>query len=178
MQWYLKVLRQYADFNGRARRTEYWMFVLFNTIALIPLILLDNMLGLAFVTGSYGPLGLIYILATLLPALGVGVRRLHDTGRPGLWMLLLLVPFVGPIVLLVFFAMEGVRGPNAYGPDPKAPVGGPAPYGPPAGGPAPYGQAPYGQAPQGQAPYGQAPQGQAPYGQAPQGQPPYGQAPY
>jgi uncharacterized membrane protein YhaH (DUF805 family) len=178
MQWYLKVLRQYADFNGRARRTEYWMFVLFNTIALIPLILLDNMLGLAFVTGSYGPLGLIYILATLLPALGVGVRRLHDTGHPGLWMLLLPVPFVGPIVLLVFFAMEGVRGPNAYGPDPKAPAGGPAPYGPPAGGQAPYGQAPQGQAPYGQAPYGQAPQGQAPYGQAPYGQAPQGQAPY
>jgi uncharacterized membrane protein YhaH (DUF805 family) len=182
MQWYLKVLRQYADFNGRARRTEYWMFALFNTIAMIVLIVLDNLLGLAFVTGSYGPLGLIYILATLLPTLAVGVRRLHDTGRPGLWMLLSLVPLAG-LVLIVFFAMEGVRGPNAYGPDPKAPAGGsPAQYGPPAGGQPPqgqpsYGQTPYGQAPYGQPPQGQPPYGQAPYGQAPQGQPPYGQAP-
>jgi uncharacterized membrane protein YhaH (DUF805 family) len=188
MQWYLKVLRQYVDFNGRARRTEYWMFALFNVIALIPLIVLDNLLGLAFVTGSYGPLGLIYILATFLPNLAVGVRRLHDTGRPGLWMLLMLIPLVGPIVLLVFFAMEGQRGPNGFGPDPKEPAGGQAPqgqapygqapYGQAPQGQAPYGQAPYGQAPQGQAPYGQAPQGPVPYGQPPQGQAPYGQAPY
>src|SRR5688500_8500448 len=93
MQWYLKVLRQYVDFNGRARRTEYWMFALFTIIISIVLGLLDLMLGLTFVEGSTsGWLGLIYGLATLLPSLGVGVRRLHDTGRSGWWLLIGLVP--------------------------------------------------------------------------------------
>jgi uncharacterized membrane protein YhaH (DUF805 family) len=125
MQWYLKVLRQYVDFTGRARRTEYWMFILFSFIILIVLGVLDNLMGMAFVPGSYGPLGLIYILAVFLPSLGVGVRRLHDTGRSGWWMLLAPIPLVG-IVLIVFLAIEGVRGPNAYGPDPKVSLGNPA----------------------------------------------------
>jgi uncharacterized membrane protein YhaH (DUF805 family) len=125
MQWYLKVLRQYVDFTGRARRTEYWMFILFSFIILIVLGVLDNLMGMAFVPGSYGPLGLIYILAVFLPSLGVGVRRLHDTGRSGWWMLLAPIPLVG-IVLIVFLAIEGDRGPNAYGPDPKVSLGNPA----------------------------------------------------
>jgi uncharacterized membrane protein YhaH (DUF805 family) len=121
MQWYLKVLRQYADFNGRARRTEYWMFALFTVIISIVLGLLDMMLGLTFVEGTTsGWLGLIYGLAVLLPSLGVGVRRLHDTGRSGWWLLIGLVPLVGAIVLIVFLATPGNAGSNAYGPDPKA----------------------------------------------------------
>jgi uncharacterized membrane protein YhaH (DUF805 family) len=128
MNWYLKVLRQYADFTGRARRTEYWMFVLFSVIISIVLIVLDNLLGLAFTPGSSGVFTLLYTLAVLLPSLGVSVRRLHDTGRPGWWVLIGLVPFVGAIALLVFCAMEGNRGPNAYGPDPKLAAGSPAPY--------------------------------------------------
>jgi uncharacterized membrane protein YhaH (DUF805 family) len=124
MQWYLKVLRQYADFEGRARRTEYWMFVLFSVIAQIIFMVLDNLLGLAFVSGSSGWLTVLYVLAVFLPSLGVSVRRLHDTGRSGWWVLIALVPLVGAIVLIVFTATEGNRGPNAYGPDPK--VGDPA----------------------------------------------------
>jgi uncharacterized membrane protein YhaH (DUF805 family) len=124
MQWYLKVLRQYADFEGRARRTEYWMFVLFSVIISIVLNVLDNLLGLAFMAGTAGWLSLLYSLAVLLPSLGVSVRRLHDTGRSGWWVLIALVPLVGAIVLIVFTATEGNRGPNAYGPDPK--VGDPA----------------------------------------------------
>jgi uncharacterized membrane protein YhaH (DUF805 family) len=121
MQWYLKVLRQYVDFNGRARRTEYWMFALFTIAISIVLGLLDLMLGLTFVEGTTsGWLGLIYGLATLLPSLGVGVRRLHDTGRSGWWLLIGLVPLVGAIVLIVFLAQPGNPGSNAYGPDPKA----------------------------------------------------------
>jgi uncharacterized membrane protein YhaH (DUF805 family) len=121
MQWYLKVLRQYADFNGRARRTEYWMFALFSIAISIVLGLLDLMLGLTFIEGSTsGWLGLIYGLAVLLPSLGVGVRRLHDTGRSGWWLLIGLVPLVGAIVLIVFLATAGNPGSNAYGPDPKA----------------------------------------------------------
>jgi uncharacterized membrane protein YhaH (DUF805 family) len=125
MQWYLKVLRQYVDFTGRARRTEYWMFLLVTLIVQIVLAVLDSLLGLAFMPGS-GVLTTLYVLAVLLPSLGVSVRRLHDTGRSGLWVLIGLVPFLGAIVLIVFAALEGDRGPNAYGPDPKMSVGNPA----------------------------------------------------
>jgi uncharacterized membrane protein YhaH (DUF805 family) len=127
MQWYLKVLQQYADFAGRARRTEFWMFTLFSVIISIVLGLLDNLLGLTFVSGTTsGWLGLIYSLAVLLPSLGVSVRRLHDTGRSGWWLLIGLVPIVGAIVLIVFWATAGNPGPNAHGPDPKAAIGSPA----------------------------------------------------
>jgi uncharacterized membrane protein YhaH (DUF805 family) len=125
MQWYLKVLRQYADFTGRARRTEYWMFVLFTAIIQIVLAVLDSLLGLAFMPGT-GVLTMLYLLAVLLPSLGVSVRRLHDTGRSGWWVLIGLVPFLGAIVLIVFAALEGDRGPNAFGSDPKTAVGNPA----------------------------------------------------
>src|SRR5918997_5258296 len=106
MQWYLKVLKQYADFNGRARRTEFWMFVLFNFIASIVLNLVDVLIGTAnfastgtgfAMTG--GLLSSIYALAVLIPSLAVGARRLHDTGRSGWWQLLALIPIVGIIIL-------------------------------------------------------------------------------
>jgi uncharacterized membrane protein YhaH (DUF805 family) len=127
MQWYLKVLKQYADFAGRARRTEFWMFTLFSAIISIVLGLLDSLLGLAFVEGTMsGWLGMLYALAVLLPSLAVTVRRLHDTSRSGWWVLIGLVPIVGGIVLIVFCAMPGNMGANAYGPDPKAPIGNPA----------------------------------------------------
>jgi uncharacterized membrane protein YhaH (DUF805 family) len=121
MQWYVKVLRQYADFEGRARRTEYWMYTLFTVIIAIVLTVLD----LALFGQPTGVLGLIYSLATLLPSLGVIVRRLHDTGRSGWWFLISFIPLVGAIVLLVFLATEGTRGPNAYGADPKVAYGAP-----------------------------------------------------
>ena len=127
MQWYLKVLRQYADFNGRARRTEFWMFVLFSAIISIVLGVLDSLLGLTFVEGTTsGWLGLLYSLAVLLPSLGVTARRLHDTNRSGWWMLIGLIPIIGGIVLIVFTATAGNVGANAYGPDPKAQIGNPA----------------------------------------------------
>jgi uncharacterized membrane protein YhaH (DUF805 family) len=121
MQWYLKVLQQYAEFTGRARRTEFWMFTLFSAIISVVLGLLDNLLGLTFVPGTLsGWLGLLYSLAVLLPSLGVSIRRLHDTGRSGWWLLIGLVPVVGAIVLIVFCATPGNAGANAHGPDPKA----------------------------------------------------------
>lgn len=129
MQWYLKVLKQYADFNGRARRTEFWMFVLFNVLVSIVLGIVDSLLGTAsiysdgaMVTFSPGLLGGLYSLAVLIPSLAVTVRRLHDTDRSGWWVLIALIPLVGSIVLLVFTCLEGTRGPNAYGADPKQPV--------------------------------------------------------
>lgn len=119
MKWYLKVLKQYADFSGRARRTEYWMFVLFNLIFAIVAIILDNVIGTAIEGVGYGLLYFIYALAVLIPALAVAVRRLHDIGKSG-WMILIgLIPFIGGIWLLVLFVTEGNEGENEYGKDPK-----------------------------------------------------------
>jgi uncharacterized membrane protein YhaH (DUF805 family) len=130
VNWYTKVLKQYVDFSGRARRTEYWMFALFNLIVLIVLMVVENVLGFGSFSGSsggsgmafsasLGPLSGIYSLAVLLPGLAVAVRRLHDTNRSGWWLLIGLIPFIGGIVLLVFMVLEGTRGPNAHGADPK-----------------------------------------------------------
>lgn len=126
MNWYVKVLKQYVDFTGRARRTEFWMFALFNAIISIVLAVIDNVIGTgSFASGgggfsfSIGLLGGIYSLAVLLPGLAVGVRRLHDTDRSGWWLLIGLIPIIGGIVLLVFFVIEGTRGPNRHGEDPK-----------------------------------------------------------
>jgi uncharacterized membrane protein YhaH (DUF805 family) len=113
VNWYLAVLKNYASFSGRARRTEYWMFSLFNVIIAIVL----NVISLAIQQVSI--LGTIYGLAVLIPGLAVGVRRLHDTGRSGWWLLIGLVPLIGAIVLIVFMATDGEPGDNAYGPNPK-----------------------------------------------------------
>lgn len=120
MNWYLKVLKNYAVFNGRARRKEYWFFVLFNLIFAIAAMILDNMLGLAIPDVGYGPIYMLYALGTLLPAIAVTVRRLHDIGKSGWYFLLAFVPCVGGIILLVFGLTPGDMGDNEYGPDPKS----------------------------------------------------------
>ncbi len=119
MNWYLEALKKYAEFNGRARRREYWFFVLFNVIISFVLGFIDGLAGLAGETG-FGPLGGLYTLAVLCPGLAVSARRLHDTGRSGWWLLIVFVPIVGALVLLVFMLLEGDAGDNAYGPNPKA----------------------------------------------------------
>jgi uncharacterized membrane protein YhaH (DUF805 family) len=118
MNWYLAVLKNYAGFSGRARRTEYWMFVVVNVVISAGLNVLERIFGIG------GALGLLYGLAVLIPGLAVGIRRLHDTSRSGWWLLLAFIPIIGWIVLIVFAAQEGVHGANAYGPDPKAQPGG------------------------------------------------------
>lgn len=123
MDWYLKVLKNYVGFSGRARRKEYWMFTLFNIIVSFVLGFIDGLAGLE-AGGGLGMLGLLYSLAVFLPSLAVGVRRLHDTDKSGWWILLGLIPVLGWIVLLVFFVMEGTQGDNRFGPDPKAGEGG------------------------------------------------------
>jgi uncharacterized membrane protein YhaH (DUF805 family) len=123
MQWYIDVLKKYAVFSGRARRKEYWMFVLFNVIVSIILSILDRILGLDFGSGSSsssGWLSTIYSLAVLLPTIGVAIRRMHDTGRSGWWILINLIPCIGWIWFIVLAAQEGNAGDNQYGPDPKA----------------------------------------------------------
>lgn len=119
MQWYVKVLKNYVGFTGRARRKEFWMFVLFNIIFSIVASMVDNMAGLADPMTGYGPISGLYSLAVLLPGLAVSARRLHDTGRSGWLLLLALIPLIGAIVLIVFFAQDSKPGPNRYGPNPK-----------------------------------------------------------
>ncbi|MYS11684.1 DUF805 domain-containing protein [Streptomyces sp. SID6041] len=112
MNWYLDVIKKYAVFSGRARRKEFWMFQLFNFIISIVLVAIGTAL-------DFSLLSTIYSLAVLLPSLGVTIRRLHDTGRSGWWILIGLVPIVGFIVLIVFTASEGEQQQNAHGPNPK-----------------------------------------------------------
>jgi len=120
MNWYLQALKKYADFSGRARRREYWFFVLFNLIVSVVLAVCDVVLGTYSAAASIGILSGIYTLAVLIPGIAVTVRRLHDTGRSGWWILIVLVPIVGWIVLLVFMLLDTQPGQNAYGPSPKA----------------------------------------------------------
>ncbi|WP_233356542.1 DUF805 domain-containing protein [Pseudomonas mangrovi] len=112
IHWYVDVLKKYAVFDGRARRAEYWWFTLFSVIASIVLSIIDGILGMPSVLSG------IYALAVLLPSIGVAIRRLHDTGRSGWWLLLALVPIAG-IVLIVFLALDSQPGENQYGPNPK-----------------------------------------------------------
>lgn len=122
MEWYLKALKNYVGFSGRSRRKEYWMFTLFNVIAAIIAMVLDNVLGLASATTGYGPIYGLYFLAVLLPSLAVAIRRLHDTDRSGWWLLLGLIPLIGAIILIVWMATDGTVGDNRFGSNPKAGV--------------------------------------------------------
>jgi uncharacterized membrane protein YhaH (DUF805 family) len=123
MEIFLNVLKtKYAEFNGRARRYEYWMFVLFNIIITVSGYAIMG-IGLATESSIVVVLGyiilLILSLGLLIPSLAVAVRRLHDTNKSGWFLLIGLIPFIGFIILLVFLATEGTHGPNQYGPDPK-----------------------------------------------------------
>ena len=116
MSWYLQVLKKYAVFSGRARRKEYWYFSLFNMLIGIALALVDVSFNQEV---GGGLLYAIYSLAVLIPGLAVCVRRLHDTGRSGWWLLIGFVPLIGIIVLIVFTAQDSHLGENQYGPNPK-----------------------------------------------------------
>ena len=109
---YLEVLQKYAVFDGRAKRTEYWLFTLIQTIIVAVLYALFFAVGEWFLVVYF-----LYFLATLLPSLAVTVRRLHDIGRNGWYILVVLIPFIGWIVLLVFMLM-GSDDSNEYGPKP------------------------------------------------------------
>lgn len=119
MNWYLKVIRQYADFSGRARRKEYWMFVLFNLIFAILAFLLDVILAKVMETSFFGIFYGLYCLFVSIPGLAVAVRRLHDTGRSGWWILISLIPIIGGIWYFVLMVTEGDQGENQYGESPK-----------------------------------------------------------
>ncbi len=120
MEWYLKVLKNFADFNGRARRKEYWMYTLVNILILITLMVIcfiaigiEKNVGMFFLI-----LPFMYYLVVFIPTIAVIVRRLHDINQSGLWYLMVFVP-LGNFILLVFMLMDSTPGPNQYGPNPK-----------------------------------------------------------
>lgn len=120
MNWYLAALNKYAVFTGRARRTEYWMFTLFNVLIAFGLLIIDQVSGLNKATKGFSPLYSIYSLGMFIPSLAVSVRRLHDTNHRGWWILIGVIPILGWILLLVWFVTDGDSGRNEYGQDPKA----------------------------------------------------------
>lgn len=120
MHWYFAVLRQYTVFHGRAHRAEFWWFFLLNGIVYMLLALLDGALAWGQPETGSGLLSSLYTLATALPGLAVTVRRLHDSGTSGWWVLIGLVPLLGTLVLLILLVLPGTSGANVYGPDPRA----------------------------------------------------------
>ena len=127
MEWMLMPLRRYAEFSGRSRRKEYWMFALGLIIVYALCFLVLGGLGAAASDREGGgalfmiPI-MILALALFIPSLAVQVRRFHDQDKSGWFVLLSLIPFVGGLVVLVFMCLEGTRGPNRFGPDPKDPA--------------------------------------------------------
>ncbi len=113
MNWYLAVLKNYAGFNGRAGRSEYWMFFLINLVIAVVLYVIGTLIHSQIIY-------YLYSLAVLIPGLAVAFRRLHDTGKSAWWILIALIPFIGGIWLIVLLAAQGVQGNNQYGPDPKS----------------------------------------------------------
>lgn len=117
MNWYIEVLKKYATFDGRASRSEYWYFFLFN--ALIELVLVAIMYGIPIFAGIISFLLSVYSIVIFLPSLAVGVRRLHDIGKSGWWYLIIFIPLIGAVILLVFAVLDSQPGSNTYGPNPK-----------------------------------------------------------
>ncbi len=122
MSWFIGALKKYAVFEGRARRKEYWFFVLFYVIFACGLGLVDGFVGTVYYFDGAAAgvvLSVLYALAMLVPSISVTARRLHDIGRSGWWILIGLIPLIGTIVLLVFMVLDSQEGENRFGPNPK-----------------------------------------------------------
>lgn len=109
--YFTRAFEKYFDFEGRDTRKQYWMFFLVYILASIVAAFGDALIG-------FGVIGLLLALVSIIPSIAISTRRLHDTGRSGWWQLLILIPFIGPIVLLVFLCLPSEEGPNKYGPNP------------------------------------------------------------
>lgn len=118
MNWYLTAFKKYAVFSGRSRRKEYWMFCLFSVIFSIAAMVLDSVLGTTVGMG-YGVIYGVYALAVLIPTLAVSVRRLHDVGKSGWFLLIGLIPIIGGIWLIILVCSDSETGVTKYGPNPK-----------------------------------------------------------
>ena len=106
------ITERYADFNGRSGRAEYWWFFLFQILVSVVL----NLLGT--VAGIFAIIAALVSLALLIPGIAVGIRRMHDIGKSGWWLLIAFVPIIGFLVLIYFFVQEGEPKPNDWGPEP------------------------------------------------------------
>ena len=116
LDWMTMPLKRYTDFAGRSRRKEYWFFVLGVWIVMIALSIIEGLAGLSgMVGGAYGPLTALFYLGILVPSIAVAIRRMHDQDRSGWWILF-------PIVNIVFLFIDGTKGTNRFGPDPKDPA--------------------------------------------------------
>lgn len=114
MEFFLRAYKNYANFQGRDTRRQYWMFCLFFVVAYIVLLIIGS------VTGTGRIFGLLFVLASLIPSIAIAVRRLHDIDKSGWWYLINLIPLIGGIVLIVFLASKGTVGDNKFGSDPLA----------------------------------------------------------
>lgn len=123
MEWMLLPFKRYADFSGRSRRKEYWMFFLLIIAAYFVIAIVGSILG----ETAMSVLLLIFALGVIVPSLAVQVRRFHDQDKSGWFVLLGFIPLVGGLIVLVFMCLEGTNGPNQYGPDPKG-VGDPGTF--------------------------------------------------
>jgi uncharacterized membrane protein YhaH (DUF805 family) len=122
MDWFLDAFKyKYVDFSGRARRTEYWMFMLFHVPIIFILAFLSGMMDEAEWMNIPMFLLVIYFLMSFLPALAITIRRLHDTGKSGWFYLLAIIPYVGGIILLIFTVQDSESTTNKWGPNPKTP---------------------------------------------------------
>lgn len=129
MNYFISCLKNYANFNGRARRSEYWWFVLINLVIALIFAGLDNVLGTTIKMNlpqqgetplPYGYLFFAYSFATMIPGIAVAVRRFHDINKSGWWYFVAFIPCVGIFPFLYFMAKAGDVGENQFGPDPKA----------------------------------------------------------
>jgi uncharacterized membrane protein YhaH (DUF805 family) len=118
MEWYLMVWKKFGKFDGRSRRKEYWMFVLFNTLICLSLFLPCLALRMRGIGLIFFTLYVIYLLIALIPSIACAVRRLHDTGKSGWWLLIGLIPLIS-LLLIVFLAIDSEPDSNEYGPNPK-----------------------------------------------------------
>lgn len=112
MQQYLEAFKKFAQFEGRSRRKEYWMFLLFNLIFAVVLAAIGYVINSTILSN-------IYALIVLVPSLALTVRRLHDVGKSGWFLFIALIPLVGAIWLIVLYCTNGQPGENKYGPNPK-----------------------------------------------------------
>ncbi len=117
--WYYKVILNYTNFIGRARRQEYWYFTLVNVLINLVMGIIDRVIGSVMQMENFGFFGVIYALFIMIPSIAVTVRRLHDSGRTGWWALIAFVPIIGILVLLYFLIQDSEEGSNQYGANPK-----------------------------------------------------------
>jgi uncharacterized membrane protein YhaH (DUF805 family) len=122
INWFMAVLNKYSVFDGRARRKEYWSFILVYLISILPLTIIDFMTGTINPMTGIGLFSGIYMLFMLCPTLAVTARRLHDVNQSGWLQLLNLIPLLGFIVIVYFTVQDSQAGTNQYGPNPKKEV--------------------------------------------------------